>query len=211
MNKPVPVVGMDAQGNATDVAMVPYHELDSFLSELSSDFEFGVGKMHVTGAKDYVGELGKLSGSLGVRIGVRPTLKASIKPGMYGRVTPHKQRPKSLGKPKKPAGKRAVSKHRRKGRKVAILARPKPHRGSTAPVSVSALYAQLKRQGKILDLMKVQREATAEHRSLEAQSAFRTNVLKSLSAIDKKMTPGSANTALLRDRYKKLKIASGAW
>ncbi len=221
MRKPVPVVGVDASGQATDVAMVPYQELDSFLSELSDDFEFGVGQMHVTGAKKYLGELGRLSAKLRIKpsaslklgIAARPKLQASVKAGIYGRVTPHKQRPKSLGRPKKPAGKRVVQKHRRKGKRAAIIARPKPHRAAQGPVSVSAMYKQLKSHGKILNLMQAQREATAEHRSLESESAFRHGVMKRLKAIDKRIchSPKSGSSDAYRARWNKLKIATGAW
>jgi hypothetical protein len=199
---------MNAVGEATEVAMIPYQELDSFLSELSDDFDFAIGEMEVHGARHVAHELGALAKKKVVP--KKLPVKATVKPGIYGRVTPNKQKPKSLTTPKKPAAKSAIQKHAAAGKNVAILARPKPHKAAEGPVSVSAMYSQLKDQGKVLNLMKVKQEATAEHKNLMAQDAFRKSVMGSLKAIDKRIcqatTPGD-----YKARWNRLKIATGAW
>ncbi len=212
MSNVVPVLELGHDGVVKDTVFVPVHQLDSLVGELSDDYDFGLGQMQVTGARKYARELGKLSVafqapklkvSLPKLAIAKPKVTASVKPGAYKPLKPP-------AKPVKKAPiKAAVRKVQKSGQHPAVIARPKSNKAATMPAqpTLSHVYDQLKKQGKIIDLMQTKRCATSEHNKLMADDAFQGSVMDMLAKIDKQIS-GTTNENYFA-RWNRLKNVTG--
>jgi hypothetical protein len=227
----VPVLELSHEGEHRDTVFVPVHQLDSFLGELSDDYDFGLGHMEVTGARDYVhsvGELGRLQASFkargSIKTGIKkpvkktivPKITATVKPAVYAKLSvaskpaskPASKAPAPTAKPKAPV-RAAVLKQKAKGKKPVVLAKKKAKKAalSAQPATLSQVYTKLQAQGKIIDLMQAKREATSEHNAAMARDNFRESVMSILNKLDRQVC-GSPNAAYF-GRWNKLKRATG--
>jgi len=223
----VPVIELSHEGEHKDHVFVPVNQLDSFLGELSDDYDFGLGQMEVTGARDYAEaahELGRLTASVGGKGRVLskrlvPKISVKVKPAAYIKLGA-KPAPKApvrklatkapVQKPAQKAPVRAaVLKQKLKGAKPVVLAKKKPQKValSEQPATLSQIYSKLQAQGKIIDLLQAKREATSEHNAAMAEDSFRETVMNQLAKLDKQVC-GSPNAAYFQ-RWGKLKKATG--
>ena len=92
------------------------------------------------------------------------------------------------------------------GKKAVMLARNKDHTNSAAQ-HLSTIYKELKRQGKIIDLLATKRAVQSEHDKLMKQDEFRSQVVGALKNI--KTTVSGKPDANYFERWKKLKAVTG--
>lgn len=201
----VPILELGADGKVRDTVMVPVHELDSMVGELDSDYDFGLGEMDVAGAGAAARELGRLSFSASVALPKfqiqPPKISASVRAGRYKKIQAAK-------KPVKRAPvRRAVRKVKAKGRKPVLVARQKKKMAHSSAPTLSQIYKSLKAQGKIINLLALQRTVTSESNKRMSQSGFRRSVLDLLRKIDRQCA-GSTNGNYFA-RWNKLKKATG--
>jgi hypothetical protein len=189
-HKLVPVLELDQDDHVSDTAAIPLHELDAVVGELASDYDFGLGELQVSGAKNAVRELGKLK---------LPKVAASIAMGAYKKLEPGVEF----------AVKKAISDHcTSKGKKPVVLAKKKSTCNSQAlHTSLSSIYKELKRQGKLVDSMVTKKAVTHEHNKLMAQDKFRGDVSKALKKLDTQISKDVSGSYF--DRWNKLKAVSG--
>lgn len=202
----VPVLELGVDGKVRDTVMVPVHELDSIVGELDSDYDFGLGEIDATyGAPNLAAELGRLSVQARVSLPKlkiqAPKISASVTAGRYKKIQAAK-------KPTKHApARKAVRKVQRKGKKPVVLARQKKGKANSAAPTLGQIYAQLKAQGKIINLLAVKRSVKSESNKLLAQDAFRDSVMSALRKLDKQCS-GTSNGNYFA-RWNKLKKATG--
>lgn len=210
----VPVVELAPDGTAKHTFMVPVNQLDSMVGELGDAWDFGLGEYHVestSGVEDYLGELGKLSAAASFGFQAPQfqfTMPKLTLPKITTAVQFGKYRPlKPASKPTKRAPVRAaVRKVQAVQRKPIVLARPKPGHVATTPKqpTLASIYAMLKSQGKIIDLMVAKRQLKSSHTGMMNRDDFRARVIRILSSIDSQLgKPG------YQSKYKKLTTAAG--
>lgn len=193
----VPVVELHSSGEVGEPVFVPLHELDSMVGELSSDFDFGLGQFTV----DNRHELGKLAVNFKAPKLTMPKLSFSIGKGSYTPLKP-------ATKPTKKAPVRAAVKRvQAQKKKPVVIARKKPASQASSAADLKKVYSELKRQGKIINLLATKTKVTAEHKSRMSQDGFRKTVMDLLRKIDKQCAGDASGNYFAR--WNKLKAATG--
>jgi hypothetical protein len=191
----VPVVEMEADGRTHRPVMVPLAELDSLVGELSDDFDFGLGQYEITNRH----ELGALSLSFKAPKLTLPKLSFTVGKGKY---TP--LRPASAPTAKAPV-RAAVKKVIKAKKKPVVIARKKPEQLPAA--NLSQIYAELKRQGKIVNLLATKKKLSAEHTRKMSNEGFKGSVMDLLRKIEKQCAGDASGNYFAR--WNALKKATG--
>lgn len=200
--KHVPVLELGADGNVRDTVMVPVHELDSMVGELDPDYDFGLGEIDQPALEAELGRFTVQARFQAPRVRLpKVRIKASVKAGRYKKVQPAKRKVKHA------PVRRAVRKVKAKGRKPVLVARQKPHMAHSEAPTLGKIYATLKAQGKIIDLLATKRAFTSESNKRMSQDDFRSSVLRALRKIDRQCSGTSKGNYFAR--WNKLKKATG--
>jgi hypothetical protein len=193
----IPVVEVHPDGHAVGKpAFVRLHELDSLACELCDDFDFGLAQYKVQNPH----ELGKLS-IQGPKL-TMPKLSFSIGKGQY---TPLKIASAIVGKAPVRAAVKAVQKT---GKKPIVLARKKPEQSNSARTSsIADMYAALKKQGQLVNLLATKKQVAAEHNKRMDDDSFRQTVMDLLRKIEKQCAGDTSGNYFAR--WNKLKAVTG--
>lgn len=191
----VPVVEMHQEGHAIGKpAFVPLHELDSFVGELSDDFDFGLAEYEIQNPEELA--------ALTFPKFALPKLSFSIGQGKYAPL-------KLPNFPTKKAPVRAAVKSvQAKGKKPMVLARKKPSQSNSArTASVADMYAALKKQGQLVNLLATKKRVTSEHNKRMGQDGFRDTVMSLLRKIEKQCAGDISGNYF--SRWNRLKSITG--
>lgn len=192
-NPKIPVIEMHQAGHALGrPVFVPVHELDSFVGELGEDFDFGLAEYQIENPEELAGiakfAIPKLSFSFGqgkytpLRTPSAPTRKAPVRA--------------------------AVKRVQAKGKKPIVLARKKPAQTNSArTASIAEMYAALKKQGQLVNLLATKKQVTSEHKKRMDQDGFRDTVMTILRKIEKQCAGDTSGNYF--SRWNKLKNVTG--
>jgi hypothetical protein len=194
-NPLVPIVELHHNGGVSQPTFVPLSEIDSFVGELSDDYDFGLGKLSLQNPE----ELGAIKASFKLPTLTMPKIAIDIGQGHYKRLLP----------PKKPTRKAPVRAAVRSVRKPLVIARKKSPAPSKAAQykTLDQIYKELKRQGKIVSLLATKKKLTAEHNRKRSHEGFRDNVMGLLRKIEKQCAGDTKGNYFAR--WNKLKKVTG--
>jgi hypothetical protein len=200
----VPVVEINHSGQVGDPLFVPLHSLDSMVGELSDMFDFGLGEFYVENPH----ELGRLKARAKARPAPRrpaprPKVSVSVAKGTY----------KPLRPPTKPTTKApiraAVKKVQAQKKKPIVVARKKPSEATSAK-TLASVYAALKKQNKLLDLLAVKQAVTSESNKKLQDQDFKDNLTGLLKKIDTQVAGDASGNYFARwNKLKKITGVSG--
>lgn len=189
-NPLVPIVELHHSGTVSQPSFVPLSEIDSFVGELSDSYDFGLGNLELQNPE----ELGAIKASIKL-----PKVSISIGKGTYTKLKP----------PAKPTKKAPVRTAVKAVHKPLVIARKKAPAPTKAQdyKTLEQIYTELKRQGKIVDLLATKKQVTAESKRKTGQEGFRQDVLDLLRKIDRQCSGDSKGNYFAR--WNKLKKLTG--
>jgi hypothetical protein len=190
----VPIVELMHSGQVSNPTFVPVNELDSLVGELSDDYDFGLGQLQVQNPH----ELGRIKAKAKAKAKL-PKVAISIAAGAYKALVPAKAPTK---KPPVKAAVKAVA----KTSKPLVIARKKPTVSPQVQAkSLEQIYAELKAQGKLINLLATRKKLQAEHTRKVGQEGFRENVMDLLHKIEKQCAGDTKGNYFARwNRLKKM-------
>jgi hypothetical protein len=194
-NPLVPIVELHHSGEVGQPAFVPLSELDSLVGELSDDYDFGLGKLSLQNPE----ELGAIKASFKLPTFTLPKIAIDIGQGQYKRLLP-------ASKPTRKAPVRAAVKAVRKPLVIARKKKPSPTKAINYK-TIDQIYAELKRQGKIVNLLATRKKVTAESKRKAGQEGFREDVMSLLRKIEKQCAGDAQGNYFAR--WNKLKKITG--
>jgi hypothetical protein len=179
--------------------MVPIHELDSMVGELAEDFDFGLGAYRIANPERELGQFRLNIKAPNIKL---PKVAVSIAKGAYSVLAP-------ASKPTKKAPVRAAVRKVQKAKKApVVIARKKPEQNNiSSPQTLAQIFGELKRQGKIVNLLATKKQVTASHTRRSCDDDFRDTVTTLLRKIEKQCAGDISGNYFAR--WNKLKKATG--